>query len=73
MAALWQWWVRIGFSEDFAMMVQREPLHLALTSLNDVLAKSKATLMRQFVAFADYMTGGGRKRHSVDAVALAFL
>lgn len=38
------------------MMVQREPSNLALTSLNDVLAKSKATLMRQFDAFADYMT-----------------
>jgi hypothetical protein len=55
------------------MIVQREPLRLALTSLNDVLAKSKATLMRQLVAFADYMTGGGRKRHSVDAVALRVL
>ncbi len=38
------------------MMVQREPSNLVLTSLNDVLAKSKATLMRQFDAFADYMT-----------------
>jgi len=56
MDALWQWQVRIGFSEDFAMMVQREPSNLVLTSLNDVLAKSKATLMRQFDAFADYMT-----------------
>ena len=37
------------------MMVQLEPSNLALTSLNDVLAKSKATLMRQFDAFADYM------------------
>jgi len=52
MDALWQWQVRIGFSEDFAMMVQREPSNLVLTSLNDVLAKSKATLMRQFDAFA---------------------
>jgi len=34
---------------------------LALTSLNDVLAKSKATLMRQFDAFADYMTEAEEK------------
>ena len=38
MDALWQWQVRIGFSEDFAIMVQGEPSNLALTSLNDVLA-----------------------------------
>lgn len=43
------------------MMVQREPSNLALTSLNDVLAKSKATLMRQFDAFADYMTEAEEK------------
>ena len=61
MDALWQWQVRIGFSEDFAMMVQGEPSNLALTSLNDVLAKSKATLMRQFDAFADYMTEAEEK------------
>ena len=61
MDALWQWQVRIGFSEDFAIMVQGEPSNLALTSLNDVLAKSKATLMRQFDAFADYMTEAEEK------------
>ena len=43
------------------MMVQGEPSNLALTSLNDVLAKSKATLMRQFDAFADYMTEAEEK------------
>jgi len=42
-------------------MVQGEPSNLALTSLNDVLAKSKATLMRQFDAFADYMTEAEEK------------
>jgi hypothetical protein len=73
MDALWQWQVRIGSSEDFAMMVQREPSNLALTSLNNVLAKSKATLMRQFDAFADYMTEAEEKGILLTPWRFAFL
>ena len=61
MNALWQWQVRIRFSDDFAMMVRREPSSEALKSLNNVLAKFGATLTCQFDAFVDYVTEAEEK------------
>jgi hypothetical protein len=61
MDALWQYQLRIQFSEDFATLVRRAPSNQALKPLNDVLAKFNATLTCQFDAFADYVAEAEKK------------
>ena len=68
MSKIWDYQIRINFSEPKARLIRDDPKCNELPSLGDILKKHNATLRCQFDAFAEYVAEA--EQHGIEHYGL---